>query len=371
MVKVCHLTSAHDSNDVRIFYKECVSLASAGYDIYLVAQGKSREEAGVHVIGIGAAPKSRLKRMTVFAERIYKKALEVDADIYHLHDPELLPFGAKLKKRGKKVIFDSHENYPAQIKEKKYIPAAAREFISQVYKARETHSVSAFDAVVVPCTFDGKDIFAGRAKETCFVANYPKLSFFYDRYDSTVKKTDRVCYVGGLTYERGIYHLVKATAKAGKRLLLAGPFSSAEFEAELRALPEFSCVDYVGNVPNAEIAGLLQSCTIGANTLLDIGQYHHIDTFGVKVFEYMSMGLPVLLPDYPYMRRMAEQYGFGICVRTDDVDSISDAIKFLSDNAAIAAQMGRNGRRAVEQEFNWSTQEKTLLELYAKLCGEM
>lgn len=371
MVKVCHLTSAHDSNDDRIFYKECISLASAGYDTYLVAQGKSREETGVHVIGIGAAPDSRLKRMTVFAERIYKKALEVDADIYHLHDPELLPYGEKLKKRGKKVVFDSHENHIAQIKEKKYIPLAARGFISQAYKTRETHFASTFDAVIVPCTFDGKDIFAGRAKETCFVANYPKLSDFYDRYDPAVKKTDRVCYVGGLTYQRGIYHLVKAAAKAGKRLLLAGPFSSAEFEAELRALPEFSCVDYVGNVPNSEIAGLLQSCRIGANTLLDMGQYHHIDTFGVKVFEYMSMGLPVLLPDYPYMRRMAEKYGFGICVRTDDVDSISDAIKLLSDNAALAAQMGLNGRRAVEQEFNWATQEEKLLELYAKLCGEM
>lgn len=367
MVKVCHLTSAHDSNDDRIFYKECYSLASAGYDTYLVAQGKSREEAGVHVIGIGAAPDLRLKRMTVFAERIYKKALEVDADIYHLHDPELLPYGEKLKKRGKKVVFDSHENYPAQIKEKKYIPAVAREFASKIYKDRETRFVMDIDAVVVPCTFDGKDIYAGRAKETCFVANYPKLSDFYNRYDPAVRKADRVCYVGGLTYQRGIYHLVKATAKAGKRLLLAGPFSSVEFETELRALPEFSCVDYVGNVPNSEVAELLQGCAIGANTLLNVGQYHHIDTFGVKVFEYMSMGLPVLLPDYPYMRRMSEMYGFGICVKTDDVDSIAEGIRLLSENADMAVQMGQNGRIAVEREFNWATQERKLLELYSSL----
>lgn len=370
MVKICHMTSAHDSDDVRIFHKECVSLAAAGYDTYLVAQGDSREEKGVHVLGVGDAPESRLKRMTDFAKKVYDTALEVDADIYHIHDPELLPYAAKLKKRGKKAIFDSHENHPAQIREKEYIPGPIREPMSRLYKKRETMLTAGLDAVIMPCTFDGENIFEGRAKRTCFIANYPKLSDFYGRYDPAAEKPNDICYVGGLTYARGIYHLVKAAHKAGKRLVLAGRFSDAAFEERVRALPEFSCVDYRGSIPNTEVAGLVQSCKLGANTLLDIGQYHHIDTFGVKVFEYMSMGLPVLLPDYPYMRRMAEKYGFGVCVKTDDTDSICAAIRLLTDDADMARTMGQNGRRAVEEEFNWGTQEKKLLELYETLSRE-
>ena len=85
MVRVCHVTSAHDSNDVRIFHKECASLAKAGYDTFLVAAGDSREEKGVHVVGLGPAPVSRRERMTKFAATVYERALELDADILAGH----------------------------------------------------------------------------------------------------------------------------------------------------------------------------------------------------------------------------------------------------------------------------------------------
>ena len=366
-MKVCHVTSAHDSDDVRIFHKECVSLARAGYDVYLVARGESREDNGVHVIGVGDAPIGRLKRMTEFAGRVYKKALELDADIYHLHDPELLPYGLKLKKHGKKVIFDSHENYPAQILEKKYLPAPVRKVISDAFRKYETHSVKAFDIVIVPCTFDGKNIFDGRAKETALVANYPKTEDFYNAYNQNAKKKYDVCYCGGLTYQRGIYHLVKACGKAGKHLLLAGRFSGEGFEEKVNSLPEFNCVEYAGSVPNSEIPSLIQSSCIGANTLLNIGQYHHMDTFGVKVYEYMSLGIPVIMPDYPYARKMIDEYKFGLCVNPENIEEIASAIQYLTDNPAQAHQMGLNGRKAVEQEFNWGTQEEKLVRLYKNI----
>ena len=44
MIKVCHMTSAHEEEDIRIFRKECVSLAEAGYDVYLVERGESYEK---------------------------------------------------------------------------------------------------------------------------------------------------------------------------------------------------------------------------------------------------------------------------------------------------------------------------------------
>ena len=108
MIKVCHMTSAHEEEDIRIFRKECVSLAEAGYDVYLVERGESYEKNGVHIVGVGEIPAGRLKRMTQGAKKVYAAAKALDADIYHFHDPELLPYGLKLKKAGKKVIFDSH-----------------------------------------------------------------------------------------------------------------------------------------------------------------------------------------------------------------------------------------------------------------------
>ena len=109
MIRVCHRTSAHDEEDIRMFHKECVSLARAGYEVYLVERGESREKNGVHIVGVGDLPRSRRKRMTESVRRVYEAARALDADIYHLHDPELISCGLKLKKAGKKVIFDSTE----------------------------------------------------------------------------------------------------------------------------------------------------------------------------------------------------------------------------------------------------------------------
>lgn len=367
MVKVCHFTSAHEAKDDRIFQKECVSLARAGYETYLVAAGESCEAQGVHIVGVGNLPAGRLKRMIGFSGTVYKKALEINADIYHFHDPELLPYGLKLKKHGKKVVYDSHENYPAQILEKKYLPKILRKAISALFKKYETLIVKSLDAVVVPCTFDGKNIFEGRAKRTAIIANYPILSDFYNTYDPDIKKKFDLCYCGGLTYQRGIYHLVKAAGKAKKKLVLAGSFSGKDFEKEVRALPEFNSVEYVGSIPNTEVSKLVQSCYIGANTLLDIGQYHHMDTFGVKVYEYMSVGVPVLMPDYPYAREKVGEYKFGICVNPEDSDEVAAAIEYLLNNPEEAHQMGLNGRRAVEEEFNWGNHEKEIFALYESL----
>ena len=87
MIRVCHMTSVHPAEDVRIFQKECVSLAKAGYDVYLVERGESCEKNGVHIVGVGEIPAGRLKRMTEGAKKVYEAAKAVDADIYHLHDP--------------------------------------------------------------------------------------------------------------------------------------------------------------------------------------------------------------------------------------------------------------------------------------------
>ena len=128
-LKVCHMTSAHTQEDIRIFHKECVSLAQAGYETYLVSSGTKYEKNGVHMIGIGEPEQSRRKRMTQYTRKVYKAAKEVDADVYHFHDPELLPYGLKLKKNGKKVIFDSHEDVSAQIKDKTWIPKPIRKIL--------------------------------------------------------------------------------------------------------------------------------------------------------------------------------------------------------------------------------------------------
>lgn len=367
MVKVCHMTSAHNSNDVRIFYKECVSLASAQYDTYLVGRGKSREESGVHIIGLGAPPAGRLKRMTTFAKTVYNKALTLDADIYHLHDPELIPYGLKLKKQGKKVIFDSHEDTLNQMSEKTWIPAALRPLVSAVYRKYAAQAFSGFDAIVsvTPHIVDELRLINPKTYQ---ITNYPIVS----SPKMAEKKADgsiSLCFTGGIGAQWSHENILAAIADMDfARYVLCGSADSGYIE-KLQALPGWKMTDYLGKVPHEEAVRIQGASHVGMALLRpsnNTGKQR--GTIGnTKLFEYMMSGLPIICTDFELWKEIIDKYHCGICVNPDDVEAIASAIRYLHQHPDEACEMGRNGRRAVEEEFNWQTQEGKLLELYKEI----
>ena len=86
-----------------------------------------------------------------------------------------------------------------------------------------------------------------------------------------------------------------------------------------------------------------------------------------KIFEEMMAGLPIICTDFKLWEEFVHRYDCGICIDPSDVSAIVAALKRLTDDPDEARRMGANGRRAVELEFNWHTQEKILTELYEKL----
>lgn len=369
MIKICHVTSAHNSDDARIFQKECVSMARNGYDTYLVARGDSREEKSVHVIGMGDQKGGRLSRITTFARTVYKKALSLDCDIYHLHDPELLPYAVRLHNNGKKVIFDSHECYPIQIAEKDYIPRCLRWLLSSLYKMYETYVFKKINAVIIPCTINGVNVLEGRSRSNALISNEVNLYDF--RIEPRSANSNRiVCYTGALSENRGITNLIKATYQANAVLYLAGKFSSPEYQHTLEGMKEYSCVKYFGIVDHEEVKKIYRASSAGAQVILPVGQYYAGDVLGVKVAEYMAMELPVILSDSPYMKKTMETYRYGICVNPCSIDEIASAIDKITGNTKLAEELGKNGRRAVELHFNWQVQERKLIALYEKLIED-
>ena len=222
MYKVCHFTSAHNWNDVRIYMKECYSLSKNGYMVYIVAEGTSQYINGIKIIGCGDKPEGRKSRFLRFSRKVYHKALELDCDIYHFHDPELLPYGIKLKSAGKKVIFDSHEDVPAQIMSKYWIPAPLRWGVSKLYKAYESYAVAKFDAVITATPAIAKK-FEGRAKKVVVINNYPRLDDIVFQTKPFEERSAAVCYAGGLDVIRGGKVMVEALADLqAVELILAG-----------------------------------------------------------------------------------------------------------------------------------------------------
>ncbi len=371
MVRVCHMTSVHTRYDIRIFQKECISLAEAGFEVYLVVNDVYADEVknGIHIRSTSYKAKSRIDRMLHAARKVYKTALQIDADIYHFHDPELLPYGYKLKKKGFKVIFDSHEFIWKQIECRDYLPKAFRKIVSLLYRKCEEYVVSKIDAVVVPCTYDGKSYFGNKCKREVLVNNLPR----YEELDKAeVPFCDRkrqACYIGGMTKQRGAVVMAKACMQTGIPLVLAGKFSSDEFEKDVLGIS--SAIIFRGNLQRPEVKKLLGESFMGICVLQDEGQYRHLDNLPTKVYEYMGAGMPVIISDFPYYKKIVQRYKCGRCVCPDHVDDIAAHMEWLLKHPKEAEEMGRNGRRIVMQKFNWQVEEKKLLVLYDELLQEL
>lgn len=365
MIKVCHMTSVHSPEDGRIFRKECTSLAKAGYDTYLIQQGDSYDKNGVHIIGFGIPESSRIKRMFVSSKKVYKKALEINADIYHFHDPELLPIGRKLKKKGKKVIFDSHEDTAALIMEKRYIPSAIRKIVSKIYRKYEKNICKKLDGVIY-VTPNFEEYFSSLNKNCVMITNYPIVeeSFTEPDYDSK-----KMIFAGMLIPIWHHHNIINAIDKIdGVSYTICG-VSDKDYLTRLSSKNGWKKVNYLGRVNFDTVKREMSSSSIGICIL-----GHSLNNGGslgcTKMFEEMMAGLPVICSDFKYWKEIIKDNNCGICVSPDDTKAIYNAIEKLVNNKTLAREMGLNGRRLVETKYNWSNEEAKLLSLYRTLSDK-
>lgn len=371
MYKVCHISSSHSQKDPRIFNRECITLSEAGYDVTLIVPGGVSDSNVINIIGVDK-PKSRLDRMLKITNRIYKKALSVDADIYHFHDPDLLLFGLCLKRRGKKVIFDSHENYTELIKTKEYIPEFLRKIISRIYFAFETYICGKIDGVVgVSEKENGPSLFDGRSKQSAYVGNYPKLNEITKTIiDNTLDKG--ISYVGLISNNRGIEQTMDACHELGIRFILGGvDVEGSGYIDYLKKKESWNIVDYRGWADSDEKSKIYSESFAGV-FLINVSngsQMIESDNLPTKVYEYMASRIPAIVTKYPYSEKIVNKHEFGMCVNPDDYDMVKNTIKYLYENREQCNQMGIKGRKIVEDKYNWDLEKTKLLELYERILN--
>ncbi|MCE5249856.1 glycosyltransferase family 4 protein [bacterium] len=367
-MKVCHLTSVHIPFDTRIFHKECRSLADAGYEVHLVAP-HDRDEVvdGVRIHAVRRRH-SKLKRMMFSPVDVLRKALKIDAPLYHFHDPELIPAGLILRALGKSVIYDVHEDYPETVPNKQVVPRAFGQPAGLIMRLIERCASPLFSAVVVvtPAIHARFRSYTGK---THLIYNFPIV-----RDHGAIpweSREDAVCYLGSIASNRGILEMVKAIAlvreKIPAKLILAGDFTSKSLEREISALPEFSSVEYHGFVEFDESDKLLARAKAGLIVVHPEQRYRV--SYPNKLFEYMMAGIPVIASDFPLWREMIEESQCGILVDPLDPDAIADAIVTMLQNPGEAQAMGTRGHEAAKEKYRWENENRKLLTLYESLPG--
>lgn len=356
---VCHVTSVHPWCDGRIFFKECISLSQC-YQVSLIAPNVDDVvKDGIMVFGV-KLPQGRLGRM-LHLNRVYQKMVEVDADVYHFHDPELLSLGIKIKqKQGKHIIFDSHEDVPSQILDKQWIPFVFRMSVSRLYSKLESRWLPQYDAVVsvTPSIVERLQIINPR---TYMVTNYPK----YEEQEEECSYLPQVCFTGGISSLWGHEAVLSAIAHLDCTYVLAG-WGEKKYLEGLKSYPSWGKVKYLGKVTPEKckeiqrnsIAGMA-ICSPSHNTGGRRG------TLGnTKIYEYMMAGIPVIATGFDLWKEVVEGNDCGICVNHSDIDQIAKAIGYYLENPQEAKRQGDNGRRAVREKYNWTTQEQVLIHIY-------
>jgi glycosyltransferase involved in cell wall biosynthesis len=332
----------------------------------VVADGRGNaNDGGVKIIDVGLAP-GRMARMLTSARRVLAVAQSLDAHIYHLHDPELIPAGLKLKRLGKKVIFDAHEDVPAQLLSKAYLWPPSRRLVSRAFSAFEQRACPRFDRIVA-ATPAIRDKFLTINPNTVDINNFPVPGELDDAVPWQEKKAE-VCYVGAINRIRGIQELVRACEqlRSDVRLNLVGAFAERGVENEVGRYPGWNRVNALGVLDRSELRAILGRSLAGLVTFHHAP--NHINAQPNKMFEYMSAGIPVIASDFPLWREIVHGSECGLCVDPRDPAAIAHAIDALASNPEMARRMGENGRRSILHRYNWSIEEQKLHAVYRSLA---
>lgn len=363
--KVVHITTVHNRYDSRIFHKECLSLANLGFEVYLiVADGKGNETiSGIKIIDSGYQ-KNRIKRLFLSVHNAYYVAKMINADIYHFHDPDLLYAGKRLKNSKNQVFFDSHEDFPALMLQRDYIPKILRRPLYYLAKSFEIYYSRRISGIVTVTDKIANKFKSYGVKRIQIIKNYPILSLTQTPNFDKDNNSPLACYVGGLTPIRGVKEMIISCAKAGVKLVLAGPFDNEDYLKEMQSLPEWSNVIYMNYIPHDELYEKVYSKSNLGLVLLQSAP-NHTYSIPIKQFEYMQSGLPVVSTSaVKFCAEITNETGCGIVVNPLDIDEITKAIKTIISDKELAKQMAEKGYNAVKDNYNWSSQEKLLVDFY-------
>lgn len=362
--RVAHISTVHPATDHRLLNKECKTLAESGFEVFLIARAEcDYEKFGVNILAFPTY-KSRIFRATFGVVKIMIKAISLKPNLVHAHDPELLYISWIFRIFGIRFIYDSHEHVPKQITSKPWIrPAWLRKFAAMAVSAYE-HFFGLFADRIISVT---PEIVARFPKnKQLLIRNFPPITLSKKLTVHTKTSDIKVIYAGGLTRIRGIKEIIEAFSGLGAEyeLRLLGPWENDDFRSECMSLAGEN-VTYMGLVSPEQVSEEIRRADIGLAILYPVKNY--LMSYPVKAFEYMKEGVPIVMSDFPYWKKL-----YSSCakfVNPYDVDEIRNAVKGFGKSPEKRSEFGKNGYHLVREQYNWEIEGEKLKEAYLSLLN--
>jgi len=368
-VVVCHLSPVESRRDERAFTRQALPSTSYGLRAGIIGPclGYGQNQGVEHI----SLPKSRSRLLRIlFATRFIRTALQQNAGIYHVHSPELIPAALLLKLIfGKRVVYDTREDFPGMMLTKTYLPPRWRKLMSRIVAGAESLAARVVDGFI---TADSGTLRphakTGKSRKLVFY-NFPNLRYFPE--PRAVEKQFELIYRGGLSERAGTFVLLRAVRLlkergAQVRLLMFGYADNKQTEQMLRdavlSLGIESQVTLQGVIPHDDMAATLSRALIAVCPLQRIPKF--LNNIPVKVFESWACGLPVIATDLPPIRPFFGKRPYGVLVKAGDTYALANAIAALLKSPQRIAEYGRQARQAVVERYNNDREIRKLLNFY-------
>ena len=364
--RVAHVTTVHHPFDPRIFYKQLASLRDAGFDAHLVAPHEHDEQ--VQGISIHALPRpeTRWHRLAL-QPQVFKRALALDAALYQIHDPELLPLVFLLKRTiGVRVVYDMHENYRSK-----------GALLGRGLRALERWAFRWVDHVLI-AEESYRSIVDGHAVPHTYIANY-----FRPIGDENPARTveisetpTRLLYTGTLSDSRGLRTMVDLAARIRRAdrpetLDLVGvchrDHQRTWAEERIRSEGLGAVLERTGwdtYVRPSAMPPHYRRADVG----LALCEPHpnHMGSLLTKFYEYLHHGLPIICSDFPRWRRFVEQHECGAVVPPGEPGAVLDVLDAWQAHPERYRECAENARAAAPQ-YRWETMGERLVDRYRTL----
>lgn len=368
-MRVCVITTVHPPDDVRI-NRELRSLVKAGHEVSFIAPEGNFEVDSVERITV-SRQRGRVKRFLKGSKEAFTMAIGVEADVYHFHDPELIGLGKKLKKLGKKVIYDIHEDYPSVILMKNWIPRIVRPMVSKIFARYQSSAIETFDAIIITVKEYLSSV--GGYKDIAIVPNYPELDLLEELSNTSCDcevGPVRFIYVGSLDDDRAIVESIEAfkllrADGVDLTLELVGPVYSERIkesiDSTLEGYPEFS---FSPRMPYLDAMKRVAESDVGL-LIVHRGKSKE-ESSPLKLFEYMALGKPQIASDFRAWREILDRGPCALYVDPENVTQIAERMREFCENRALIREMGSKAKM-LSKSFQWSASEKEMLALYERL----
>ncbi len=378
-IKVCMISSTHAPEDDRIYKKEGLTLQQNEYEVSHICYGNEAKDYitddGIHIIQLEKRKRTENKFAALKQSGMkdaFEAARKVNASVYHLHDVELCRIALKLQKlpHQPRVIYDAHEPYSDNLKDYWHKRSFVRILLRDIPALCAEWKFLKKADFLIATESNVASRFLKKNSQTSIVYNY---SFFSPENASDCEKEYDAVYCGSLLESKGIWQMLDALVMCRQqgfdlKFVFVGDFCDPKLEIRVKEFLEcnglLQNVFFTGQIPIEKINEYYQKSKI-AFCLFPKNRTNQL-ILPIKLFEYMSFGMPIVGSDFGHIGEIISSYKVGLPVDPHDSKKVSEAILELLDEDNYK-KYASHSVSLVNENFSWKNQESILLGIYSKL----